>query len=81
MICRENNTDKDKCKKQTKDPYFFLYINKPRKLRRTLMKIYDIMIYRGFFKRYTNNYCFSAILYSWKEMDGIAGIILFVSVV
>ena len=31
MICRENNIDKEKYKRATKDPYSFLYIDKPRK--------------------------------------------------
>ena len=31
LICRENNTPKEAYEKATKDPYSFIYIDKPRK--------------------------------------------------
>ena len=31
MICRENNVDKEKCRKATKVPFSFLFVDKPRK--------------------------------------------------
>ena len=38
MICRENNVDKKQYEAATKEPYSFLYIDKPKK---RVLKTFD----------------------------------------
>ena len=49
LMCNENNVSKNKYRQSTKEPYYFLYIDKPKKKKTnsktTVMRYYNVLFY------------------------------------